>query len=125
MKNTRYIPLEELEIYQMAMEIGEIVWAWVDRWEYFPKVTLGKQFVDSADSIAANIAEGYCRFHFKDKRNFYYYARGSLSETKTWTTKSNNRGLITEEENSLLYEKLKTLHKSLNMHIKSLPIKGG
>jgi hypothetical protein len=29
--------LEELEVYLIAMEIGEMAWIIVDKWEYFPK----------------------------------------------------------------------------------------
>ena len=43
--------LEELDMYQMSMEIGEIIWESVDRFSYFAKDTLGKQVVRSADSI--------------------------------------------------------------------------
>jgi hypothetical protein len=32
--------LEDLEVYKVAMEIGEIVWSIVIRWEYFEKKTL-------------------------------------------------------------------------------------
>ena len=53
--------LEDLEVYKVAMEIGEIVWSIVIRWEYFEKKTLGAQLVDAADSIAFNISEGYGR----------------------------------------------------------------
>ena len=49
--------LEDLEVYKVAMEIGEIVWSIVIRWEYFEKKTLGAQLVDAADSIAFNISE--------------------------------------------------------------------
>ncbi len=123
MSDIKYIPLEGLDIYILAMEIGELVWNTVDKWEYFPKITLGKQWTEAADSIAANISEGYGRFHFKDKRNFYFNSRGSLSETKTWATKAKNRNLISSEEYDLLYGKLKTLHLWLNNHIKAIPIK--
>ena len=50
------LKLEDLEVYKVAMENGEIVWAVVDKWEYFPKKTLGAQYVDSSDSIALNIS---------------------------------------------------------------------
>ncbi len=43
--------LEDLEVYKVAMEIGEIVWNMVMRWEYFEKKTLEIQLVDAADSI--------------------------------------------------------------------------
>jgi four helix bundle protein len=62
--------LEELEVYRVAMEIGDIVWNIVTKWEYFEKKTLGVQLVDAADSIALNISEGYGRFHFKENKNF-------------------------------------------------------
>ena len=53
--------LEDLEIYQLSLDIGEYVWSIVDKWEFFHKKTVGGQFVEAADSIAANIAEGYGR----------------------------------------------------------------
>ena len=56
------IRLEDLEIYQLALETGEYVWNIVIKWEYFAKKTVGGQFVEAADSISANIAEGYGRF---------------------------------------------------------------
>jgi four helix bundle protein len=74
--------LEDFELYQISMNIGEEVWNIVATWDSFAKNTLGNQLVRSADSIAANIAEGYGRFHFKDRRQFTYYSRGSLLETK-------------------------------------------
>jgi hypothetical protein len=46
--------LENLQIYQLAMDIGERVWEIVVRWDYFAKDTVGKQLVKSADSMAAN-----------------------------------------------------------------------
>jgi four helix bundle protein len=55
---TKGLRLEELEVYRVAMEIGEIVWNVVIKWEYFEKKTLGAQLVNAADSIALNISEG-------------------------------------------------------------------
>ena len=66
------LKLEALEVYKVAMEIGEIVWTIVDKWDYFPKKTLGAQYVEAADSIAMNISEGYGRFHYKENKNFCY-----------------------------------------------------
>jgi len=104
------IPLEDLEIYQLAFETGEYVWNLVDKWEFFAKKTLGGQFVEAADSIAANIAEGNGCYFYKDRKQFCYYSRGSLLETKTWATKAIERKLISTEEFTTLIEKLKMLH---------------
>ena len=52
----------------------------------FPKVEdygLTSQLRRAAVSISANIAEAHGRFHYRDKLNFYYHARGSLCETKS------------------------------------------
>lgn len=98
--------LEDLEVYKVAMEIGDIVWELVAKWEYFEKRTLGVQFVKAADSIAFNISEGYGRFHFKENKNFCYYSRGSAKETLTATQKAKTRGLIAEEQYTLLVQKL-------------------
>jgi four helix bundle protein len=76
--------------------------------------------VEAADSIAANIAEGYGRYFYKDRKQFCYYSRGSLMETKNWVTKSFNRKLIAQEEFDTLIEKLKVLHFKLNVYIKKL-----
>lgn len=100
------IKLEELEVYKVAMEIGELVWGIVDQWHYFPKKTLGAQYVDAADSIALNISEGYGRFHYKENRNFCYYSRGSAKETFTATQKAWKRRLMSEEDFKVLSQKL-------------------
>ncbi len=114
------LKLEELEVYQLAMEIGEEVWNLVDEWNAFAKRTVGEQLVDAADSIAANISEGYGRFHFKENRQFCYYSRGSLMETKTFLTKAKNRKLVSEKQFDAILEKLKTTHLKLNAYIKSI-----
>ena len=45
------------------------------------KFLLTKQIIDSSRSIARNIAEGYGRFTYRDTRNFFIMARGSVTET--------------------------------------------
>lgn len=116
--------LEDLEVYKVAMEIGELVWTIVGKWEYFPKKTLGAQYVDAADSIAMNISEGYGRFHYKENKNFCYYSRGSAKETLTVTNKAKTRNLITEEEFTLLSQKLYSYFRLMFGYINSIGNKG-
>mgnify|MGYP000170941991 CR=1 FL=1 len=52
--------------------------------------------------------------------HFCYYARGSISETKTWLTKANNRNLIKKEVYESLISSLETAHKKLNSYISSI-----
>lgn len=112
--------LEELRVYQQSMELGEKVWNIVQQWDWFAKDTVGKQLVRSVDSVAANLSEGFGRYHFKDKNKFCYYSRGSLYETKTWLTKASNRKLITEEDFTFFTNEIKDIGVKLNNYITSL-----
>ncbi|MBL7112796.1 MAG: four helix bundle protein [Bacteroidales bacterium] len=112
--------LEELEVYQLSLEIGERVWKIVIKWDYFAKDTIGKQLVKSADSIAANISEGFGRFSYKENKQFNYYARGSLFETKTWITKAKNRKLISEDDFLYFRKSLNNIGIKLNNYVKSI-----
>jgi four helix bundle protein len=113
-----YYNLEDLEVYQLAESFGDEIWFVVTKWDYFVRDTVGKQLTRTADSISANIAEGYGRYHFKENRNFCYFSRGSIIETKGWLKKSKNRRLITEEQFNELFEKLQTIHIKLNAYLK-------
>ena len=118
------LKLEELEVYKVAMEIGEIVWGIVDKWDYFPKKTLGAQYVNAADSIALNISEGYGRFHFKENKNFCYYSRGSAKETLTVTAKAKMRNLISDQDFTILSQKLDTYFRLMFGYINSIGTTG-
>ena len=104
------------------MELGETIWSIVSKWSYFEKDTIGKQLIRSSDSIAANISEGYGRFLFKENKQFVYYSRGSLYETKTWLTKAKDRQLLSAEEYMNLISKIEQITKMLNNYIKSIGV---
>lgn len=115
--------LEDMEINNISMEIGDEIWFSVVEWENLAKYSIGQQIVRSADSIAANIAEGYGRFHFKDRKNFMFYARGSHYETITWLTKAKNRNIISLEFYEGLITKLEKLGVKMNNYINTLESK--
>ena len=112
--------IEELIVYQLSMDLGEDVWGIVSHWKYFEKDTVGKQLIKAADSIAANLSEGFGRYHYKEAKHFYYYSRGSLFETKTWLTKAYNRELITDIKYDEFRKEIKNISIKLNNYIKSI-----
>ena len=112
--------LEDLRIYQMALEIGEVVWNEVSKWNYFEKDTIGKQLVRSADSIAANISEGFGRFFYRETKQFGYYSRGSLYGTKTWLEKAYQRRLINAETHERLMKDIDILAIKLNKYLQTI-----
>ena len=111
---------ENLRVYQLAEEIADISWEIVCKWDYFAKDTVGKQLVNSADSIGANLAEGYGRGSHADNRRFAKIARGSLFEVRHWLRRAYRRGLLTEQEISKLQELIKELTPKLSAYINSI-----
>ena len=66
--------------------------------EHFPKEELYgivSQLCRAACSITANIAEGFARYHFKDKIRFYYQARGSAAEVQNFLILAKDLNFIT------------------------------
>jgi four helix bundle protein len=112
--------LENLRIYKISMEFGDKIWDIISEWNYLALDTIGKQLIRSSDSIAANISEGFGRYHTKEIKHFCYVSRGSLFESKTWITKAYNRKLITLTLYNELLQNLKDLGIKFNNYINSL-----
>ena len=112
------IKLEELPAYTIAVEVSDEVWRSVSLWEWFAKKTIGSQYTESTDSIAANIAEGFGRFHKKDKIKFYFNARASAFESAHWTKRAKARELISDLQFESIMKKLRQLPKEINYLIK-------
>jgi|SRR6185436_13434927 len=114
----RYLQLNDVAAYKIAFNLSNYVWDVVVKWEYFPKTTLGGQFVNSVDSISANIAEGFGRYSKKDKIKFYRYSSGSLKESLDWNQKSKTRKLLSDSEYLHIFTELNKLPKEINHLIK-------
>ena len=112
--------IEDLILYQKAVCLTDLIFPIAEKWSYFYQITNGTQLVRTADSIPANISEGYGRFYFKDSKSFYYYARGSLYETRTHLTLARNRNLISKEKADELLKLSDELLRILNGYINSI-----
>jgi four helix bundle protein len=76
--------------------------------------------LEAIDSVGANIAEGYARYHFLERIRFYYISRASLSEgIEHWIDLGFERGIVTEEEHESLFLTMKNLQIKLNAQIKA------
>jgi four helix bundle protein len=112
--------LEELNIYNLSLELAEEVWNNILNWEKFSRETIGKHLIYAVDSVAANLSEGYGTFRFDETNHFNYYARGSLYETKTWLTKAHNRKLIDDDSFSKLENEINNLISRLNNYLTAI-----
>jgi four helix bundle protein len=66
--------LSDLEIYRISKEISNKGWGIYNKLEWQEKRIIGEQFIRAIDSIGANIAEGFGRYHYLDKNRFNYNA---------------------------------------------------
>jgi four helix bundle protein len=109
-----FIPLKDLEIYQLARKLSSIAWKIYTRLSYQEKKVWGDQMLESVDSVGANIAEGYGRFHYLEKVRFYFIARASLSEGKDhWLDLGLERGIVTSAE----WDEICIIHKPLQIKL--------
>lgn len=84
------------------------------------KYGITSQIRRAASSIGANIAEGFARYHFKDKIKFYYQARGSVAEVQNFLLLAKDLGLIEEKICKNLGEKANDVRRLINGLIKSI-----
>lgn len=61
---------EDLQILRSAEEIADAIWQHVAAWKTLPRDVVGVQLARAADSIGANIAESFGRFHYGEKLQF-------------------------------------------------------
>ncbi len=113
-----YLQLNQITAYTKAFHLSNLVWGLVSSWNSFAKHTIGQQFVNAIDSISANIAEGFGRYHKKDKIKFYYYSFGSVKECLDWNEKAKVRKLINEDDYIKIFDILQVLPKEIHQLIK-------
>jgi four helix bundle protein len=111
---------EKLRVYQLAEMLANFIWEVVIKWNRLAQDTVGRQLINSGDSIGANIAEGSGRGSFADNRRFARIARGSLFEVKHWLRRAYNRKLLSEVEVARLSELIEELTPKLSAYIKSI-----
>lgn len=111
----------DLEIWQLAREIVIKVYTLLHSFPKEERYGVVSQCKDAVVSIPSNIAEGFGRYHYKDKIKFYYNARGSLEETTSHLLIAHSLGFISDSNSSLykvILQDLDRLAIKLNNFIK-------
>lgn len=111
---------ETLQVLQSAEQLADSIWKRVVTWDDFPRDVVGKQLTRAADSIGANIAEAFGRFHFGEKLQFLYFARCSLFETKYWLNRVLRRNLMPVNDVQDYASRITSLARQLNAFAASL-----
>lgn len=111
---------KDMSAWQLAMSIAEEVHEVTRTLPRNEDYGFTSQIRRSALSISANIAEGYGRQHVLDKINFYFNARGSLTETQSHLEYASRVGYISPEVTCRLDDQLSSLYHEINKIIASL-----
>jgi len=104
------------EAHQLSITVYKIT-------EEFPKKEmygLSNQIRRASASIGANIAEGFGRFHYKEKIKFYYIARGSVCEVQNFLFLTQDLNYTNKEKAREIFTRYEILNKRINQLIKSV-----
>ncbi|MEW6671016.1 MAG: four helix bundle protein [Thermodesulfobacteriota bacterium] len=115
-----YKSFEEMPVWKSSMDLAVRIF---DLSEKLPKTEdfgLTSQIRRSALSVSANIAESFGREHTLDKLNFYYHARGSLSETKSHLIYGNRIKYFSDDKLNELNDQIHSIWKDINRVIVAL-----
>ncbi|MBU4332007.1 four helix bundle protein [Patescibacteria group bacterium] len=113
----------ELTAWQKARELTKDVYR---NTKNFPKEELygiTSQSRRAIVSVCSNIAEGFGRFFYKDKKRFYYQARGSIQEVQSLLINSYDLEYISKETYIDLFKKGVSVLKLINGLIASVKLK--
>jgi len=118
MNKKEFIEAKDLKVYQLARQLSKMAWKIYESLSWQDKKIMGDQFIESTDSVGANIIEGYGRYHYLDKIRFYYIARASLNESAIhWLELLLERNKINHEQFVEMIGVAKDLQVKLNNFI--------
>lgn len=121
MKFNKLHSFTQLTVWQKAHELSLIVYKVTDRFPTKETFGLISQMRRAGVSITSNIAEGFGRRNKKEKQQFYYIAKGSVTELQSQLILSKDLAYLDTQQYSELFEKTIEIVKMLNSLISSIP----
>jgi four helix bundle protein len=120
----RFSSFKDMPVWQSAMSVAESVFMLTEKLPRKEDYGFTSQIRRAALSVSANIAEAFGRSHTLDKVNFYYVARGSVTETQSHLEYAKRVGYFDPKTAKHLSDSLTTIYSDLNKVILSLKQKG-
>lgn len=110
----------DLNVWKVCRDLRIMIWELCKRFPSEEKFRLTDQMVRASRSSAANIGEGYGRFHFQENIQFCRQSRESLFELIDHVMVAEECEYIELEEKDKLIEHIISAIRLLNGYIKYL-----
>jgi len=105
MKNGKIQSFTDLNVWKEGHRLVLLIYKITKNFPREETYSLVDQMRRAAASITANIAEGFGRQTYKEKAQYYYLARGSLTELKNFILIAKDVGYINKDDfNVLVYQ---------------------
>jgi len=88
----------DLEVWKEAHKLTLLIYKITQNFPREEMYGLTSQIRRAAISIESCIAEGFCRYHYKERLNFYYDARGSIGEVQSQSITARDIRFMNEED---------------------------
>lgn len=88
----------DLEAWKEAHNLTLLVYFVTQKFPKSETYGITSQLRRAAVSVESCIAEGFARFHYKDRLNFYYDARGSVAEVQSQSITSRDLKFMNNED---------------------------
>jgi four helix bundle protein len=108
---------EDLKAWQLARHLMIECHKLAAALPAFERFDLAPQIRKASKSVMANIAEGYGRYHYLDSLRFYYFARGSLTETINHIITARDLNYMDGPRHQELYDLGREAERALNGYI--------
>ena len=112
--------IDDLKIYRMAVRLEVFIYRVTDKFPVDEKFRSIDQLRRSSASVSDNISESYHRFHYQDKINRIYIARGEAGETRDGIMKAHLKGFTSKAINDFINIKYTELIMGINGYINYL-----
>jgi len=110
---------EDLIAWQAARKLVNLIYD-ITQKSSFKDFGLANQIQKAAVSVMANISEGFGRYSFKDSKQFFTMARGSIAEVQSHLYVILDRDMISKNEFQEIYEQAIKTNKLINGLIRNV-----
>jgi four helix bundle protein len=112
--------LEDLRIYQQALDAAHAISAMVRRESFRRDLKLRDQLLEVSAGVPAHISEGFGQGTDRHFAHYLCIARGSANEARTHLTVAHGRGHITAAEKTAISARYDEIGRGLTRFIQHL-----